>query len=265
MKALLLAIIGLNLAFYLATNLNKSVEDDLSETDANIPALSILDPEGSAKLLNSTNLNSSDNSKSNNSKVQKEQLVRNAAAAKKAAKKKAAAKQASKKLTVASLQPVGNGRNLCIALGPFVDKDDAHELNEKLIALNIDSELKSIREKERFRVYLQAKTVNESPTEIVSAIRKKGLKYKLLQNSNKKFVVDFGWYKTSFSATKRMKQLRLMGFTPKFEVKGAKGEQIWVNYSLPRGKKLPATARSVIKATKQEVFFQQKNCTVTRG
>ncbi len=261
MKALLLMIVGVNLAFYLATNVNK-VDDDLTETDKNFPGISILNPNGSVDDILSPpkKANTRTNTTRKESKPQTESRVVKAPPSKPNFVPK-------KKLQVAIAAPANTGaaNGSCVALGPFVDKDDAHELNEKLIALNVESELKSFREKEKFLVYLQARTVAESPDETLKVLKRKGIRYKLSNSQSQKFKVDFGWYKSSRSATTRMKQLRHMGFAPKIDVKGSKGEQIWVNYSMPRGKKLPKRARSIIKETREEVFLQRKNCTKQTG
>ena len=276
MKALLLAIVGLNLALYLAQNLESSDKSELARKDQNIPELTILKQDGTINraLLQPNSSKSNDQAspavrkRSSQKAPAKRQPLANASA-------KSAPRSTSRmpeqrphmtraKPSLAYAQQAG-GKPTCISLGPFVDKDDAHELNEKLIALNVDSELKSIRERERFWVYLQGEKVSDSPRTIIAALKKKGLRYNLIQKPRKKYIIDFGWFKSSQSATHRMKQLRELGYTPKFEVKGSKGEQIWVNYSLPRGKKLPKRAKSLIYQTRKDVFLQQKNCSYHQG
>ncbi len=146
----------------------------------------------------------------------------------------------------------------CRALGPFIDRADALSLNSQLKSLKVRSVVRTIKERERFWVYLQD---DRSPSNIVSELRKKGVRtYKVVGRKGHRNVVSIGWFNNHTSATNRYKKLASLGFTPKLVVKGSPGKQVWVNYSLPVGKRLSRAARKVVKQAKEESYFQTQHC-----
>ncbi|VAW82035.1 hypothetical protein MNBD_GAMMA12-597 [hydrothermal vent metagenome] len=146
----------------------------------------------------------------------------------------------------------------CRALGPFIDRADALSLNSQLKSLKVRSVVRTVKERERFWVYLQD---DRSPSKTVSALRRKGVRtYKIVARKGHRNVVSIGWFNNHSSATNRYKKLASLGFMPKLVVKGSPGKQVWVNYSLPVGKRLSSAARKVVKQAKEESYFQTQRC-----
>lgn len=269
MKVLLLVIISLNLAFYFFTNLDKTSEEKLPHTEKDIPPITILNSGSADKgILITPDLHREMQAKPVSAKAETiiPQKVPSSDAKAQASNNAVTPQRKETVATLGNSNSLGlSGANSCVALGPFVDKDDAHELNEKLIEMNVDSELKSIREKEQFWVYIEGKTLKASLENVTAVLKQKDIRYKITKDAAGQDLVDFGWYKTEVSATQRLKQLRALGYMPRMNIKGSKGEQIWVNYTLPRGKKLSEQAKKVIYETRKEIFLQQKSCASSRG
>ncbi len=152
-------------------------------------------------------------------------------------------------------------KHKCVKLGPFVDKDDAFELNTQLTSLRIQSVLQSAQEQQKFWIFLQAKSKNQKPTALIRKLKSKGVKnFELITRRKKKFVISLGWYEKPDAASSRLEKLTGLGFSPMLEEKGSTGEMFWIEYEVPRGKKLSNDARSVIKKSRKESRFKSNSC-----
>lgn len=150
------------------------------------------------------------------------------------------------------------GNVQCFTMGPFIDKSDAFNLNSQLVALKVQSVIRTLKEKEQFWVYLQD---NRDTKRIASVLRGKGFtSFKIVARKGQRDVVSLGWFNNHSSATKKYKKLASLGFTPKLVVKGSPGEQVWVDYLLPSGKRLSRAARKAIKQAKNESWFRIQRC-----
>ncbi len=150
------------------------------------------------------------------------------------------------------------GKVQCYTMGPFIDKADAFSLNSQLVALKVQSVIRTLKEKEQFWVYLQD---NRATKRIASVLRSKGFtSFKIVSRKGQRDVVSLGWFNNHSSATKKYKKLASLGFTPKLVVKGSPGEQVWVDYLLPSGKRLSRSARKAIKQAKNESWFRIQRC-----
>jgi len=146
----------------------------------------------------------------------------------------------------------------CFTMGPFIDRDDATTLNAQLENLDVQSVVRTVKEKEQFWVYLQD---YRDTSRTVAALQEKGIiGYKVITQKGKRDVVSIGWFNNHSKATTKYKQLASLGFTPKLIVKGSPGEQIWIDYLLPKGKRLSSNARKVIKRAHSESYFQVRRC-----
>ncbi len=287
MKRILFVVIALNLVFFLFASMKGPSQQVLPETDGQVPKLIILGLDKPSKPVSSTKTSKHRrNTRRHGSRTEPRLVQRKPAKQKKASRKKpekvARSEQKwllpSKSEPVAAIEALGKdssekrqadidkalrpkGKPQCVTLGPFIDKDDAFELNNELKGLKVQSIIRRVTEQERFWIYVQGKSATEKPKKVLRTLRQNGIRdYQLIASKGKKYIISLGWFDKETPAAHRMKKLAELGIDAKLQVKGAKGEQIWVDYLLPRGKKLPQAAQNIITRTKKESFLKQQTC-----
>jgi len=162
------------------------------------------------------------------------------------------------KTPINTLKQPAKSKVQCFTMGPFIDRDDAFALHHKLDNLDVQSVMRTVKEKEQFWVYLQDK---RNTTQTVSDLRKKGIKsYKVITRQGKRDVVSLGRYDRHSLATRKYKKLASLGFTPKLVVQGSPGEQVWVDYLLRKGTSLSRKAKKAIKVALTESYFHVQPC-----
>ncbi len=287
MKRILFIVIALNFVFFLFASMKGPSQRVLPDTDAQVPKLIILglDKPSEASAVKTTRSKHRSNTERHSRKPGR-RLAHEKSAKKKTPQKKPQkiARRDSNWLLPDKPGPVtaidaldkdsplkrqpdldkplrSKGKPQCVTLGPFIDKDDAFELNNELKNLKVQSVIRRVTEQERFWIYVQGKNASEKPRKVLRTLKQNGIRdYQLIASKGKKYIISLGWFDKETPAAHRMKKLAELGIDAKLQVKGAKGEQIWVDYLLPRGKKLPQAAQNIITRTKKESFLKQQTC-----
>ena len=277
MKSLLFFIMAVNFGFFLiAAENNAGDTSDLSVTNGKVPAIELVGHPLSApeKPARSSKRDRRAAKPARIAATRPAKRIRTRSARdRKPVATAAIRKESTRPQQVASLgntaintnpKPQANakrGKAQCYTIGPFIDKSDAFALNTQLEMLDVQSIMRTVHEKEQFWVYLQGRTISARHDRMAGILRRNGIKdFKFVTKRGKRYVLSVGWFDKHSVATKRYKKLASLGLTPKLEVKGSSGEQVWVNYMLPGGKQLPAAARKAVSEARKESFLQLRRC-----
>jgi hypothetical protein len=266
MKILLLALLALNIMFFFVSQHLRSergvTPKTVSKTDKGIPELRILRP-GDSVFSVPTGAKSVGQISSRSPAAKKPVSAKKPAPRIAApAKDKTPAASKDTKLS-AYTKPGSQFKTLnlqCVTLGPFIDKDDAYDLNEQLQVMDVRTKLRSEQKREEFWVYLKGKSVNDSPRTVVAMLKRNRIRHKLTKKRKRGYVISLGVFRNQEGASRRLKELTQLGLRPKLKVSGSKDKQIWVDYYLPRGKKLPKNAAKLINESKSENYLKQRAC-----
>lgn len=281
MKSILFLILTVNLGFFLfATEGGSADSKALGIVDYNVPKLCIAGISKASAKCNITAIESDDPIDTPKKKPRKVAVEAMRTASARPAKRvitrsnsvdKTATNVRQKPQQLASLgktpaiktplntpkQP-DKSKVQCFSMGPFIDRDDAFALHHRLDNLDVQSVMRTVKEKEQFWVYLQDR---RSTTQTVSDLRKKGItSYKVITRKGKRDVVSLGRFDRHSRATRRYKKLASLGFTPKLVVQGSPGEQVWVDYLLRKGTSLSRKAKKAIKLAHAESYFHVQPC-----
>ena len=267
MKSLLFAVMGLNILFYLTSNLDHRDTKPLPLKDDDVPQL--------LNLVNLEDLRSPTNSepKKGETKTSSQPVSAEKKTAFEKSKPKDDITEKKSPEIVATASPAALASTTgsapwrvastqeCVSLGPFSDLKEARDLNGQLVDKSVPTQLRKVREQQKFHIYLRQEARSESSESLVRRLKAKGLvDHRLITRTKEQYVISLGWYEHEDAASFRLKQITDLGFRPRLELHGSKGEQFWLDYLVPRGKKLPTDIDTLIVRSREENFIKSVAC-----
>lgn len=148
----------------------------------------------------------------------------------------------------------------CLTLGPVLEKEQAEDIKNRLVGLNIDSRIRPLTQEETvgYWVYLPSHNSRSEAQASVNRLADLGVTdYFIVSKKPDQFAVSLGLFRELDHAFNRETHISNLGFDPKIRLRTKEKVFYWMDLSLEKNQTIPADLALDVS----EMQTVQRQCT----